>query len=99
MKVEILNHWTLKTGMGDSSSCWKSAWMTSGLCAVIVASLVAVIHVKYENHRLYSEIKKLETQSHSVYRDHQVVSSQYVKNIGYDSVQTFTTQKNMISYY
>ena len=99
MKIEVLNHWTLKAGLSDKDAYWQSAWLTGGLCAVIIASLMAIIYVKYENHRLYSEISKLEARTHSAYREHQVISSQRMRNISYDSVQMHIMQNNMVISY
>ena len=98
MKVEVLSHWTLKTGLCVRDNYLRSSWVTGGLCMVIVASLLAVVYVKYENHRLYAELKRLEARTHTAYREHQVVSSLQVRNIGYDSVHRFIAKKNMVIY-
>lgn len=99
MKIEVLNQWTLKAGLSEGSAYWHGAWVTSGLCSVIIASLLTVIYVKYENHRLYSEISKIEARTHAAYREHQVVSSQRMRNISYESVQTHIAQKSMVVAY
>lgn len=99
MKIEVLNQWTLKTGLAQQSIDLKSAWMSSLLCAIIITSLLSVVYVKYENHRLYSKIKVLETRTHAAYRDHMVVSSQRVRNISYDLVHKHISRNKMVLHY
>lgn len=95
MRIEILPSWSLKDGFGSSSKYWHSAWLTGLLCVLIMLSLLGVIYIKYENHRLYSQLKKIENQAHVLNRDYQVMSSQHMTNVSYEAIQNFIGNRAM----
>lgn len=88
MRIEFLDNWNMQDRISVQTVV-QSARVTWVLSVCIVLSLLAVIYVKYENHRLYNDVKHLEHKTYSIYKEHQVVSSQRVKALGFESIEKF----------
>lgn len=96
MRIEQLGQWT---SAGLDQGYLKSTWTTVGLLGFIVLSLFGVIYIKFENHRLYAQLKRLESQTHAVFRDHQMLSSEQVSHVGYEAVQRHISEHQMVVQY
>lgn len=92
MRIQFLQSWNMPEAMDDIGSVINSTRTTWILSIMIIASLFSVICIKYHNHRLYNNIKDIEHKTHAMYRERQVVTSQKVQLLGFESIENFLSK-------
>ena len=89
MRIDFLSTWSMTDGLHDIQDVLNSHRITGLLCLLIITSLLAVIYIKYDNHRLYNTIQQMQHKTQAVYHEHQVVASQKMKILGIEALDKF----------